>query len=398
MGLGQFVRFVSDQTGVSIIVDEQIDGHPVFAEIRNQPVGEVLSGVARRLGVSLREHGGIYLLGTTRPEDRGVLVRRVRRLRQADLQSALDIFAGENGRSVAFADGLVVVGDKVEVLINVAQMLDDVEAAEVPVWVIELHLVGWSRRAAEDCGFDLTPAADLAFGFAVGSSGASLDFDLAGGLDGILRIASERSDVRVSSAPMFVLLDGSQGRVVQGDRVPIPRRSTSDQGTTVTEGFDFVQTGTDVSVTLREVAIGKARIDVAVSMSDIRSFVEVAPVTGEETFQTTAMVEAGGVYLLGSIVKDRESGDDAIGWRTNDAWTREVQVVQVWCRCYRIGGSLSDKVIHSKAQATRGLLQELEPVEEEAIIEPAPLSPVEGDASQAEPRPVLSSTVYRVEG
>ena len=343
--------------------------------------------------MSLRKSGEVYIIGELLPEDRAVLVRRVRRLKQAELQAALNVFGGSDGRNVAFADGLVIVGDQVEVLASVAQMLDDVEATEVPVWVVELNLVSWSRRAVDDFGIDLTPAANIALGFAVGSSGVTANADLGASLDGILKLAAGRDDVRVSAAPMFLLVDGSQGKVVQGDRVPVPRRSTSDQGTTVTEGYDYVQTGTNVLVTLREMAPQKALLDISVGISDIRGYVEVAPITGEQTFNTTAMVHAGGVYLLGSIVRDRESSDDSIGWRTADAWERQVQVVQIWCRCHRIAGPLSTSQVQRQSQSTRGLLNELTTPGE---LQPPAESPAEREASQPinEAPPALIETVY----
>ncbi|QDU58334.1 Bacterial type II and III secretion system protein [Aeoliella mucimassa] len=398
MPLGQFVRWLVDETGVSVIVDAGAEDQEVFAEVRDIPIVELLNAVARRLGLSLREQNGVYIIGQSQPQDRGVLVRRVRRLSAEQLTQALQVFGAESGRSVAFSDGLVVVGDKVEVLAKVASMLDQVEATPVPVWVCELHLVGWSRRAAEDFGFDLTPAADLAFGFAVGSSGFDLDLDLGAALDGILRAASERSDVRVSSAPMFVLVDGATSSVVQGDKVPIPRQVTTDQGTTRTDGYDFIQTGTDVSLTLREVDQRRALLDLEIRMSDVRSYVELAPVTGEETFKTTAAVEAGGVYLLGAIVKDRETGEDSVGWRTNDAFSREVHVVQVWCRVYRIAGGLSQHSIEKDSYDARGLLDELSPTEAgESSEQVRPMSPAgkEG-ASGSEPLPLFNNTVFRV--
>ena len=397
MPLSQFVRWVVDKSGVSIIVDEGVENRKVFAEAREVPIEELLTAVARRLDLSLRKQQGVYIIGQSKPQDRALLVRRVRRLTGEQLTGALKVFGGESGRSVAFADGLVIVGDQVEVLAKIAAMLDEVEATPVPLWVVELHLVGWSRRAAEDFGFDLTPAADLAFGFAVGSSGASLDLDLGAALDGILRAASERTDVRVSSAPMFILVDGETAEFVQGDKVPIPKQVTTDEGVTRTDGYEFIQTGTTVSVVLREIEQAKALLKLKVSMSDVRSYVDVAPLTGEETFTTTAAVEAGGVYLLGAMVKDRETGGDSIGWRTNDAFSREVQVVQIWGRVYRIGGGVSAEAIESDAAGTRGLLEELGPgqgPEEGGPLEISePLSPA-GDASQG--APLFKPSVYRV--
>jgi hypothetical protein len=139
---------------------------------------------------------------------------------------------------------------------------------------------------------------------------------------------------------MFIVSDGEKAAFVQGDRVPIPRRTVSPEGTVTTAGFDYVQTGVNVELTLRETDERAARVDVVVNMSDVKRFVEEAPVTGEEQFQTGAVIKAGGVYLLGTLVKDRSRGRNALGWQSQEYLTWEAQVVQVWAHTYRIGGAV----------------------------------------------------------
>jgi hypothetical protein len=116
----------------------------------------------------------------------------------------------------------------------------------------------------------------------------------------------------------------------------------SPEGTVTTAGFDFVQTGVNVELALRETEARGARVDVTLSMSDVKRFVESAPVTGEERFQTSAVVKAGGVYLLGTLVKDRVQGRRVLGWQAGDYATYQAQVVQVWIQAYRIGSAVVD--------------------------------------------------------
>jgi hypothetical protein len=46
------------------------------------------------------------------------------------------------------------------------------------------------------------------------------------------------------------------------------------------------------------------------------------------------------VYLLGTLVKDRDRGRNALGWQSQQYLTWEAQVVQVWAHTYRIGGAV----------------------------------------------------------
>ncbi len=328
-------------------MEDGLEAKLVTMEVRDQPISEVLNLVARRIGVNVKRRGSLYYVGALRPEDRGVLVRRVRRLNQAQLAEVLQVFAGQNGRAAQFADGLVVVGDTVEGLDRINEMIDQVEAAETSVWVVQLHLISYSRNAVDELGINIEPAAKAGLAFASGSAlgAAGTSWELATSLDAVLQVAYGRDDVAVTAAPMFIVSDGEKASFVQGDRVPIPRRTVSPEGTVTTAGFDYVQTGVNVELTLRETEPRGARVDVAVNMSDVKRFVEEAPVTGEERFQTGAVVKAGGVYLLGTLVKDRSRGRRALGWQTQDYRTWEAQVVQVWAQAYRIGGAVESSAV-----------------------------------------------------
>ena len=130
MPLGDFVRWVSDATGVSIIVEQGLDAVPVSVEVTDQPVEVVLSTVARRAGVEVNRSGNLYFLGALKKNDIGVLVRRVRRLNQADIHQTIQVLLTENGQIAAFEDGLCVIGDRVETLSKINDLISDVEDAE----------------------------------------------------------------------------------------------------------------------------------------------------------------------------------------------------------------------------------------------------------------------------
>lgn len=350
--LSQCLLIVARQTGVSILANDSLDSRRVTASLKKVPIDEALTVIARRVDSSIAKVGSVYVLGEALPEDRGVLVRRVRRLDRQGLRDAVGVFQAEDGRFTTFDDGLVIVGDRVEVLATINSMLDQLEAADSPVWVVELYLVTWSKRAVDELGINLEPAANVALSFAIGSAvGVTGDWGLESTLDAVLGLAREREDVAITSSPMFLLVDGSSSRIVQGDRLPVPQAvtTTTVEGATRNESFDFVQTGTTVNVALREVEEDRARVDVEVRISDVRGFVQEAPITAEQSFNTTAVVEGDGVYLLGSMVRDRASDAESLGWRTATDHNRDVQLLQVWARTRRIVGSVDQQSAEDNA-------------------------------------------------
>lgn len=321
---------------------EGLDRKTLTLEVRDQPIDEVLALVARRYNVTLRQEGNLLYVGELRPADRGLLVRRVRRGTGDQIQKLLSVFQSEHGRGYTFNDGVLVMGDTVEVLRRVAEVLDQYEAIETPVWIVQLHLVSFTSAAAHELGVDLEPAARVGLAMAAGSAVAAasnLALNVDATLDAVLQIANNRDDVKVTAAPMFLLIDGEDSSFTQGDRVPVPRRTVSDAGTVTTNGYEYVQTGVQVKVLLREATPTAARLDVDVKMSDIKRFVLEAPVTGEEQFTTKAVVNAGGTYLLGTLVKERKRARAELGWNSGEYQQDDAQLVQVWCQAYRIAGT-----------------------------------------------------------
>ncbi len=323
-------------------------------EVVDEPVSGVLAAVARRSGAQITRDSGVYFVGTLRPEDVGTLTRKVRRLKADDIRSAVTTVLSEHGKVEVFDDGLAVVADRVEVLARVGELLDGIEAEGPGMWVIQLHVLSMSSRALHDFGLDVAPALDVAASFATASSGlgsiASAVGDAIDGLDdvkasanieaglsAVLRAVDESGDVKAVAQPMFVLEDGGTGSFTLGDSIPVPRRTTSDAGTVTTEGFDAIQTGLEVSATLREFDRSRARLELLVSNSDIVGFVEEAPRTSNERFESTIVVESGGVYLLGSVPQERASMGTNTGFLSlGEERSGEAGVIQIWGRVARI--------------------------------------------------------------
>lgn len=337
--MAEFCRLVSDETGSSVIYSKELDTATVTGEWNDRPVPEVMRDVARALSTSVREHGSVYFFGQAKPEDRAHLVTRIRRMEKAAIQEAIALFQGGQGRAAVHNDGLVIVVDTVEVLEQMATAFALVENQDSAVWIVQLTLVGWSREAAQEFGVDVEPAARVAVGAAMSANGLTPTITGTASLDAILRLANNRDDVAVVASPMLCINDGEAAQFVQGDKVPY-QTTTIDADTNVsTISYQMIQTGLTVDVKLREQSKSSARLDLQVKLSDIKAApADRPPTTGEESLQTISIVEAGGVYLLGSMARERRSQADAIGWQTGQYEKLNSQVVQVWCEAFRVGG------------------------------------------------------------
>ncbi|MGE3316833.1 MAG: hypothetical protein AB7O26_17080 [Planctomycetaceae bacterium] len=346
MPLTGFLRWISQEAEISVIASADLDGRSVTLDVTEELVDDVLSVVARRLGVQITRTGKLYFLGTLRPEDLGVMVRRVKRLTKGEIEAAVAVLLSEFGQSEAFEDGLVVVGDRVEVLQRVEELLSGVETAESVTWLVQLHLVSLGASDLADLGLDVAPAVDMAYTFSGASAsipgaikGIEESAKLKGSLNGVLRAAAARDSVHIVAEPLVVIVDGSKAEVSRGEKVPVARRAISDEGTVTTQGFDYIATGLQLVVGVRDLSESAARMSVDLKMSKIERFVGVdqAPATSEESFKGVADVVSGGVYLLGSLERSEEKQSWKGGLQIGRKRERESRLLQIWARTYRVG-------------------------------------------------------------
>jgi type II secretory pathway component GspD/PulD (secretin) len=340
MTVGAFARQVATEADVSIVVEEALDARIVTVDVRSEPVDVVLGVVARRLGVDLSRQGSLFFVGTIKPEDKGVLVRRVTRLPASEVKKAIATLATETQNAVVDVDGLVVVADRIQVLRRVHDLIDGINAASTRTWVVQLYVVGMSKRAVEDLGVELNPTFSVR-GSIAAPGGSSLSMEAA--LDALLTYESFRGDVNTVASPTFVLRDGVPSRVFVGDRIPVPRRSVSDQGTVSTLDFEQVEAGLGIDCEVREAGRSEAILTISIERSRIKGTVEGSPILGSENFETTAVVGRRGVYMLGELSRQDDDYGEGGVWRLGDRGVQSSDLIQVWARVDTVGSDMTGR-------------------------------------------------------
>jgi len=353
MPLPKFLQYVATETGVSLVADEQLDGRMVTLEVVDVTLAELLGTAARRLGVQIGRVGSTWYLGQLRGEDRGVLVRRVRRLSQEGVKAAVDVMLSDAGRLSTFPDGLLVCGDRVEVLERIRDLLDRVEASGAESWVVQLYLVSISESKRRELGIDAQPLVELSYALATKSNSIGLALatpedakKVAQALTSVLKVSSTSQDVRILAQPLFLLLDGETSKFSSGLSIPLPKKVVSDQGTVTTQGYEYVNTGLDCQASIREMSAQLVRFKVAVDLGQLQGFVEEAPIQSKDHFETVAVLASGGVYLLGALNRDERTRTRSGPFEkipTSKIQDEKSAQVQVWVKVFRVAGPVSAK-------------------------------------------------------
>lgn len=338
------LRTISDEANISVIAAKELDQEPISLEVKDVAIDQVLGAVARRLGQRLTRIGKIYYIGQISPEDRGVLVKRVRRLDAAGLKAVLDLFRSEFGHSETFSDGLVVVADRVEVLERVEGALSQIEQIESVTWVVQLYLVAMTDKFKSDLGIDLSNT--VKFSWQVNTANGSSKAAVSGTLDALLVAAFNSPKARIVAEPLMLIRDGSTASLISGDNIPVPKKTVSAEGTVQTIGFENIQTGLTVKVGLRDETKQKSQAKFYIELSSITGYVEYSPIIKKQTIDTEVSVISGGVYLIGSLVDSQESVN-LHGSVLPSIYSQEKDSssVQVFAKVYRIGGDLQTKAL-----------------------------------------------------
>lgn len=302
---------------------------------------QALSIVARTLETDVVQDGNLWFLGQIRPEDKGILVRRIRRLTPEEAAAAVSGLASANGRVLTSPDGLMILSDKESVLRRVHELIETMEAVETVTWICQLYLTRGVIDEIRKAGVDFVPAGEVGVTFATAAEGlsnvpkAGLKIDTA--FAALLRAEYLSSKGHGVASPLIVMGDGQKSRVRDGRTIPVILRTASATVGTVTSDVEFVKVGTSIEASCREVGDDRGRLQLEVELSEVEQIVDGVPYVRDASGSFAADVRSGEVYLLGRL----ESLDNsitrrewfAIGDDKRQAW----RDLEIWCRVCRVG-------------------------------------------------------------
>src|SRR5690606_34215923 len=121
-----------------------------------------------------------------------------------------------------YPDGMVVVGDRVEVLERVHELLDQIEATKGVTWVVQVLVISMGKTTERRLGLDRAPTFNLSAAFASASGGVGgSTMSAAAALNALVEASFYDADVSVDADPVLLCTDGSEVTFVRGRTVPI---------------------------------------------------------------------------------------------------------------------------------------------------------------------------------
>lgn len=327
MPLNTLCRVLSDEFSIGLVFSTRLSGSKITAEFKDTDFESVLNVISRQLDLDIIQVGNTYYIGELKPEDRGILVRRILGFSDDSLKQIVNSLISSNGKSTVY-DSIVIVADHESVLSRISESLDYLDSVTFDTWIVQLCFITLRSDALVDAGLDVVSSGTISYDIA-NSKLDFKDFDI----NALFNLTASSSLADIYASPMFVVRDGSVAKWQDGERVPVPKKTISDYGVVTTSGYDYVNTGFLVNCSVNSIK-GGGRLTIDIELSDILSYVESAPVTSTTSYSFETDVLSGKLYLVGELstfkLLDKQANIlDFSGERGKTS-------VQVWVQCYQI--------------------------------------------------------------
>ncbi len=240
------------------------------------------------------------------------------------IAEALGQALGEDASTRPLAAGVLVQGDDATLrrLATVEQVLDASRPAawEFSMWVVAVS--GDTRRTLE--------AIASARGLARIDIGDPWESLLQGVLQADFAVEGGSSEVQALSTGTVVVVEGEKARWQAGERVPIPRRTISPQGTVSVSGYDSVDVGYICELAVRRNPEG-ITVSVKPEISSIIGFVEDAPRVATRSIESVAYLRDGSYLVVSGLDEWRVQTSTpfvGVGGRSSESGSRVLFILR----------------------------------------------------------------------
>jgi type II secretory pathway component GspD/PulD (secretin) len=319
------MRQLTELTGRPISWDQSLDTATIDGKFVDQPLGEVLNFLSRRLGVSVTESQNMYFLGTVREGDYISAVIRVPPVSREELLSALSSFAG-TGKATIVGSFIWMTGT----LENVRRLVSDLETIRERSsrsYLAEVFFISVNENDFLRLTADLRISQIDVFSSAFNISQL---FSMFVDADG--RLGSTVIDTR----PVLLLSEGRKATFEVGSEITRERKAISETGVISTMGYDKFQDGILLSLLLSRVSDDHYSLDMELEVStfDKTDFSSSIPTKGTSVLKSPGMlIRDGGVVYAGSL--KRKDASKIFGVFSLDGG-RSSDLLTIWVRCREI--------------------------------------------------------------
>ncbi|MBL4882949.1 MAG: hypothetical protein JKY95_00250 [Planctomycetaceae bacterium] len=300
--VSQIIYEVANQLEISVLVPELPSTKVMTASYDQAPGQNVIEDLAAYIGM-VADYDGQTLRFLS--QDRSTfdfIVLRSGYKPASELVQDLTGLLGSDARVKAVDDRVIVSGTRRD--------LEQVKRFEKHLqtgpdgWQLNVRIVAVTESFRRDLGLDWDLSARGGLNVTELSSIATTQL--------VVQVVAEatqiQSDAVLYNTATLYVLEGSTSEISQGRRVPVPRFSTSPEGTTTTVGYDYVDAGFSLKVAAERVPAG-VRLKLEPSISNVVGFVQDAPITEQSSVVADVIMRDGEWVIITGLSTEQTSSD-----------------------------------------------------------------------------------------
>lgn len=303
MPIAAMLTSLAYEAGVSISVPPGITPQQtITADYRDQPAQRIIEDIAARIDYVAEFDEGMVNFVQREKALREFLFIRSGHVDPTIAQRTLQAMLGSETTVETVDDRILVSGDprSLQLASEYAKHLE----RGADAWLLDVQVIRISESLRTQLGIDWNIRGELLLNTAQPGT--------AFGADALVSLVAEAvqtgTHASLEQTASLYCLEGQPASIEQGQRVPIPRFSTSPEGTTTTTGYDYITAGFTLTATARRVP-GGALLQLEPSISSVAGFVQEAPITNESTVRVNTVVEDGQWIVITGLQESATDSD-----------------------------------------------------------------------------------------
>ncbi len=284
MSMAQVLQLAAQQAGTSITVPPQATELLVSCEYNQQPAQAIFEDLARQIDLVAQYDGQILTLVKPELAHKDFIVLRSGYSDAENVQRTMKTVLGEDTSIEIIDDRLVVAGDH-DTLRTASEYAKHLTQGP-DAWMLQVRVVSITENYSRELGLDWSVQTNI--GFNTTGPGHIASADLIASVIG--KATQTGTHAKLMESATLYVLEGTPATLNQGQRVPLPRFTTSPEGTTTITGYDYIDAGFRLQAEAKRVP-GGARLTLKPTISSVVGFVREAPITQESSVEVQAIIE-----------------------------------------------------------------------------------------------------------
>jgi len=302
MPLNKVLQLAAQQAGTSITVPAQAEGQVVTCEYLEQPAQAVFEDLANQLQLIAQYNGSMVSLIQPELAHKDFIVLRSGYSDPEKVQRTMKSVLGQETSIDIMDDRIVVAGDQDTLQTATEYAKHLIQGPDA--WMLQVRVVSITENYSRELGLDWSIQTNL--GFNTTGPGNIANADLIASVIG--KATETGTHAKLMESATLYVLEGTPATLNQGQRVPIPRFSTSPEGTTTTTGYDYIDAGFRLHAEAKRVP-GGARLTLKPTISSVVGFIREAPITQESSVEVQAIIQSGQWLVISGLDSAQTSTD-----------------------------------------------------------------------------------------